>query len=187
MGKTVLSSKIVQDLQASTGCVTTYFYCDADTQPSRTTIGLLTSITSQLKASYQAQYSTPALPQCLVNAFETSVKFGRPSVSSADSPEQLLLELVSLFDQPTAFVIDGLDEMSEPDKTSETLLKLSSRSKSLRVLFLSRHIPVLKRKLQALPHKMAFSRGSSKRYTVLCWVKSRECSIRRRRHEAANG
>lgn len=151
MGKTILSSKIVQDLQTKTGCITTYFHCDADTQPSRTTLGLLTSIISQLKVSYQSQSPTSALPQCLVEAFETSVKFGRPSVSSADSPEQLLLALASSFDQPIVLVIDGLDEMLEPEKTSGTLLKLSSQSKSLRVFFLSRNIPVLKKKLQELP------------------------------------
>lgn len=151
MGKTVLSSIIVRDVGETTNFAVAYFHCDGDNEPSRTTLGLYASIITQLKATYQTRRSNSSLPQCVVDAYERSVKFGRPSLSSADSPDELILELALLFAEPIVLVIDGLDEMADPDKTLDSLLKLSKRSKSLRILFLSRHIPAIRKVLHHLP------------------------------------
>ena len=150
IGKTVLSSSIVNDIEMGTDSAVVYFHSDAGDESSRTTLGLLTSLIAQLKGQYQTRSPTSSSPECLLQAYETSVKYGRPYISQADTPEFIVEELISVYEQ-TIVVIDGLDEMAEPDSTIEALLKLSKQSESLRIVFLSRPIPVIRKKLQHLP------------------------------------
>lgn len=151
IGKTVLSSLIVKDIEETTSSSVAYYRCDANNDLSRTRLGLLSSIIAQLKAAYQIRSTASPLPQCLVEAYQTSFKFGRPSLSLADSPDCLVTELVRQSSEAAALVIDGLDEMDEPERVIENILQLVEQASSLRILFLSRHTPTITKKLAHLP------------------------------------
>lgn len=167
VGKTILSSAIIKDLQSRArdqhqhqGHVVTYFHCRSDQESSRTTLGLLATLIMQLGAVVTAEAATAAseaapvhtdIPPCLLEAYQKSIKFGRRSMSRADGPENILQSLASRF-QRVSVVVDGLDEMEEPDKASEILLRLShSSSTALSIVFLSRNVPPIKKRLQSQP------------------------------------
>lgn len=87
------------------------------------------------------EYQDGGLPSCLVKAYQRSKKFNRPSISKADLPHEVFAALCLLVEQ-TWLVIDGVDELDEPQDAVQQLLRISSSpGHALRLAMLSRSIP----------------------------------------------
>ncbi|KAL9084695.1 MAG: hypothetical protein Q9165_007943 [Trypethelium subeluteriae] len=111
---------------------------------------LFASLISQISSDIEMRSENSVLPSCLVEAYERSLKLGRPSISKTDSPEEILLELTSSLER-TFLILDGLDEMENPKDVMETLLQVSSKSDSLQITFVSRDVPSIRKTLLELP------------------------------------
>ncbi|KAK6526948.1 hypothetical protein TWF281_010144 [Arthrobotrys megalospora] len=135
-GKTVLSTTIIENLQQiqhpkATAC-TAYFYCSKSDQYQGTQVilcGLIKQILSQSKQ----------LPDCVMECYEKSCAAGRSSLSIADDPGALLRSIAQEFGS-LYIVVDGLDEVSDPEETIEALLKLTEAVPNIQAVLLSRDI-----------------------------------------------
>lgn len=145
IGKTVLSSAVIADLRATCAapaCIA-MFYCDANDGRSRSMDVLLATIIAQMAASVPTDHRVDGtLPSCLTSAYRKSVRFGRASLSQADSPQDLIAEMALLV-KNTWVVIDGLDELDQPERAQE-LVDIASRvGPVFRLTMLSRRTPEL--------------------------------------------
>ncbi|KAK6333311.1 hypothetical protein TWF718_011128 [Orbilia javanica] len=144
-GKTVLSTTIIENLQRQFPNIqtqsnhipvpscTAYFYCSKSTDQSQVTTvilgGLIKQILSQLKE----------LPKCVTQCYEKSCAAGRSTLSEADDPEALIKAIAQEFNS-LYIVVDGLDEVSDPDATITTLRELTKTTHNIKTVLLSREI-----------------------------------------------
>ncbi|KAK6349035.1 hypothetical protein TWF730_009795 [Orbilia blumenaviensis] len=141
-GKTVLSTTIIEDLQSQnlkiptapnhSAAFTAYFYCSKSDQGQETLVilcGLIKQILSQFEE----------LPECVTECYKKSCAAGRPSLTAADGPETLLETIVQKLGS-LYIVVDGIDEVAEPQQTVAALLKLTKTNPNVKTILLSRDI-----------------------------------------------
>lgn len=148
IGKTILSSAIFTDIQATSqaaDCIA-IFSCDANDRPSTLMDVLFGSIIAQIATKVQPEHLVHGLPQCLINAWQKSARFGRKSLSKSDLPQYILFDMAVLL-RRTWVIIDGLDEMMEPERVRELLDIASALGPSFRLAVLSRATSTIKKTL----------------------------------------
>lgn len=152
VGKTVLSSVVIRDLQQageSESYTTSFFHCDAGNESARSATRLLSTVISHVLEDTYARDGAD-LPLCLVEAYRKSVRFGRQTIVKADHPEDILKGLLAKHSH-TTLVVDGVDELDSPEDAIRTLLELSTSAMSFRVAFLGRSVPITSRLLSGSP------------------------------------
>ncbi|KAK6508348.1 hypothetical protein TWF506_010442 [Arthrobotrys conoides] len=142
-GKTVLSTTIIENLQAQHPKIlarpnqiptcTAYFYCSKSTDQSQVTAVILCGLIKQILPRFEQ------LPTCVIDCYKKSCAAGRSSLSTADDPEALIKSIAQEFGS-LYIVVDGLDEVSEPDVTIATLVKLTRTIPNIQTVLLSREI-----------------------------------------------
>lgn len=142
-GKTVLSTTIIENLQCQYPKIlarpnqipscTAYFYCSKSTDQSQVTAVVLCGLIKQILPQFKQ------LPTCVTECYEKSCAAGRSSLSTADGPEALIGAIAQEFGS-LYIVVDGLDEVSEPDVTIATLVKLTKAIPNIQTVLLSREI-----------------------------------------------
>lgn len=122
-------------------------------------------------ANFSDHESPRRLPSTLVKAYERSTQFGRSFISKADSPEKILAAVTSTTKQFTV-VIDGLDEMSEPEVAARQLMQASLTCESgFRLAIFSRHSKSLMRCLDGSMHLAI--RSLDMRHDIETYVRER--------------
>lgn len=153
VGKTVLSSALIADLRATiptSDCIAV-LYCDANDRPSRSMDVLLASLIAQMASKVPPEYLVQGIPSCLNSAYRKSIRYGRKSLSKADSPVDIVAE-IALLVRKTWVVIDGLDEMDQPERAQELLDISSLVGPAFRVTALSRSTRTIQKVFAHLPH-----------------------------------
>ncbi|KAI1366691.1 hypothetical protein F5Y08DRAFT_300756 [Xylaria arbuscula] len=154
IGKTVLSSVIIEDMRNSAQSlriITVYFHCSTSQDSTRSEACVYASIISQITAELQMREDPSDIPSAVKEAFERSLKFGRLQMSSADNPVQILLKLTRL-NHPINVIIDGLDELDNSKVLMDSLLRVAREACSFRMVLLSREIPLIKANLGPQHH-----------------------------------
>ncbi|KAF3109592.1 hypothetical protein TWF706_001450 [Orbilia oligospora] len=142
-GKTVLSTTIIENLQAQHPKIlarpkqipscTAYFYCSKSTDQSQATEVIFSGLIKQILSRFEQ------LPKCVIECYKKSCGAGRASLSTADDPEALIKALAEEFGT-LYIVVDGLDEVSERDITVKSLVKLTAAVPNIQTVLLSREI-----------------------------------------------
>lgn len=96
----------------------------------------------------RAQSADP--PDSVISAYEKASRFGRRSISKDDSPENILSRMLPS-STPLSLIIDGLDELEDPENAIKPLLELASRTDKTRIAFFSREMPEIQRLLSSAP------------------------------------
>ncbi|RPA82610.1 hypothetical protein BJ508DRAFT_361090 [Ascobolus immersus RN42] len=109
VGKTVLSSLIIDELKKDSSLALAYFHCNYD-DPSRQDPDLiLAMILKQLVAPM------PTLPPSLVKLYENHKSEGFASVRpDADELESLLVQALKYSEKDIVILLDALDEIPQP-------------------------------------------------------------------------
>lgn len=152
IGKTVLSCAIIDDLRDTipTPACVAIFHCDANDRQSRSMDVLYASIIAQLATKVPQEHLADGVPSCLANAHQRSLRYGRTSLSKADSPNDLVAEMSMLL-KNVWVVIDGLDELDQPERTQDLLNISALAGPTFRLVILSRRTPALKKVFDNVP------------------------------------
>lgn len=152
IGKTVLSSAMIADIRdtylPAPACIA-MFHCDASNQQSRSMDILFASIIAQMASKVPPEHLVHGIPSCLANAYQKSIRFGRKSLSKADSPQDVIATMALFMD--TWVVIDGLDEMDQPERAQELLNISSLVGAAFRIAVLSRSTSTIKKVFADIP------------------------------------
>ena len=130
-GKTVLTSFVIKHLQThcSPRNAVAYFYCNANTSQSLSTETVLSSLLSQLCVS--------EMPSSVIKLYRQAIGIsGKPGPLSIEKLTATLADVIQVYGN-SIFVVDGIDEASEPHALCEILYSLTKMPGSRLRLFLS--------------------------------------------------
>lgn len=145
---------MILDLQESAGPSTSvaYFYGDASQPLENNSTKLFATLIAQALTDVLDHEEPRKLPSKLVKAYERSSQFGRAFISKVDSPMEILAAVASAT-KSFMVVVDGLDEMSEPEATVRQLMQASSMfGPGFQLAILSRDSKDLMRCLEGTAH-----------------------------------
>jgi len=148
-GKTILASVVVEEAKQRAQDPDTrvaYFFCHGRTQDLSTQAlpAVFATLISQVIAEQRE------LPLLLTNAFQKAQASGRSKICLADHPVSLFRDILCSTTRKTFLVVDGLDEFSEGSELARSLTRLIQEVNNLRLLVLSRPMPVLNSYLSKL-------------------------------------
>ncbi|KAI1866917.1 hypothetical protein JX265_007493 [Neoarthrinium moseri] len=86
-----------------------------------------------------------------IDCYHRSTTFGRQSITNDDSPGDLLLELVPENAQ-LILIIDGIDELDNPEELIRVLDGLVLQTTRIQIAFLGRELPQFKQHVGSKPH-----------------------------------
>ena len=149
-GKTVLSAKVIEHLQASNSleksidCRVAYYYGDCVDRADRTSFNICVSAISQVLAQL------PETPQILIDRYRTAFCHGRFKASEMDDVFDIFKQLVVAL--PSCYlVIDALDECCDISDITSWLNDAVQTIPCLRIICLSRDIAAVRKQLCQRP------------------------------------
>ncbi|KAI1877911.1 uncharacterized protein JN550_000093 [Neoarthrinium moseri] len=154
IGKTVLSSTIITNNRrqdSNLNSIVGFFHCDAGNARAKTANDVLSNIIFQILEGLRSKDGSIDLPQCIVRSYHRSTTFGRQSITNDDSPGDLLLELVPENAQ-LILIIDGIDELDNPEELIMVLDGLVLQTTRIQIAFLGRELPQFEQHVGSKPH-----------------------------------
>jgi tetratricopeptide (TPR) repeat protein len=145
IGKTILSTSIIEHLQNSTGPLDkiAYFFFDFLDSEGNTLHRMAATLI------YQLVPSVAAMPPGLRRSFDNAGRLRHPHVSEVQALDGLR-EVIEHSRCNISLVLDGLDESTEASKIAAFVTQLTRISHGgIRSVVLSRHTPEIKSMLQA--------------------------------------
>lgn len=134
VGKTFLSSSIVQDLRhvisQTSGVGLGYFFFDATECGRSSLLEASASIIAQISANCER------IPAELLRRYESASRCGRSTISSLDNPMDILADALTGF-RKAYLILDGIDESQEIAVMIREILTLKDIS-NVRILFVGR-------------------------------------------------
>lgn len=174
-GKTILTSAIIEEakllVEKQPKCTLAYYYCEFRLTEMQLLSNILGSLITQICASSDEAWEE-------LDSFysEHNEKAKHPALPTAEEFDKLLRRLSTLFDT-VMVIVDGLDEISDPEERSKVLTTLSSLCSptdgSIKVIYSSRDEIDIKQNFASFDKISITARGNDLELFVAAVVEER--------------